>query len=816
MSGVFYLFDQDGFIVRWNNNFQIITGYNDEEIHKRHVLDFIPEDEQAMIGEKIQEVFVKGFSSVEGNLLGKSGNKTPYFFTGSRVQIGEKLYLTGTGLDISERIYREKESMRYLQTQTVINKLLQSSIESHSLEKQLWIVLDIILTGVWIQNLNKGAIFLKDLDSNEMVLMAHRGIDSQLLKSCACITSGKCLCGRVLESGVIVFADSSKDNYLSHDKEVIPHAHYCVPISSGLRILGVLNLFLPSGHIKTPEEEEFMHSISNTLSGIIERRQLVDKLNNAVGLAQKANTAKSQFLASMSHEIRTPMNAILGMGEVLRDSELNIEQNKTLKILTNAGNSLLALINDILDLSKIEAGQLQIETASFNICELVEETHQILAHKASEKGINFTFKFHPDCPHLVVGDSQRLRQVLLNLIDNAIKFTTKGDVALAVTKQQYDYIQFNISDTGIGISQDHIKKIFDPFMQADGSTSKRFGGTGLGLSICSHLIKAMGGEIQVQSKENKGSVFDFTIRLPKSDPAFSDDKLVEVVRKSERRDVTHQQIPHTSLKILLVDDEETNRMVITLFLKKTDHKITEAVNGEEAIKLFKSDTFDLVLMDMQMPVLNGLTATQQIRDWEKEQKRQPTIIIALTANAMRKDVERALEAGCDIHISKPIRKAHLFETISNIQSNDGPQQSLLANTDTVYNQYEDRQSFSSSLNNIKDPENSSINMATLDQLKKEFGGKIDHSLKFFLQKLPDNMKAISKALEMENCDQLSSAAHKLKGTSLIFGAEKLAGIAHQLEVIGKSGQLPDDNALLLRMIDEMKSVKNEINKLLIG
>ncbi|MBF0445598.1 MAG: response regulator [Magnetococcales bacterium] len=642
--------------------------------------------------------------------------------------------------------------------------------------------------------------------------MAHRGISNTILNNCARISPGQCLCGQALETGVIVFADSGEDFHSIQDKDKIPHAHYCVPISSGSNILGVLNLYLPSGHSRNPEEEEFMHTISNTLSGIIERQQLVDKLNKAVDLAQKANTAKSQFLASMSHEIRTPMNAILGMGEVLRDSDLSEEQRNILKILTNSGNSLLALINDILDLSKIEAGQLQIETASFNLYDLVEGTHQILTQKASDKGIKFTFNFYPDCPHIVVGDSQRLRQVLLNLIDNAIKFTFKGDVILTVTKQQYDYIQFKVSDTGIGIPQKYLKKIFDPFKQADGSTSKRFGGTGLGLSICSHLIEAMGGKIQVQSQENKGSIFDFTIQLPKSDTAVSNARLVEVVRKSKRRDEAYQYNLGNNIKILLVDDDEANRMVIALFLKKTAHKITEAVNGEEAVKLFKSDTYDLVLMDMQMPVLDGLLATKQIRLWEKKKKCQPAKIIALTANAMREDIEKALGAGCDMHISKPIRKAHLFETISQIKTKYDYQQPLMAAQDTINSAYSTNKSNS---NIIKNSENLSINMVTLDKLKEEFGGKLDYSLKLFLKKLPDNMKAVSDALEMEDSKELSRAAHKIKGTSLIFGAEKLADMAYQLEIIGKSDKLPKDSSILLGMIEEVNSVKNAINKLLI-
>ena len=671
MSGIFYLFDKAGLIQRWNRNFQEITGYSDEEMRHKHVLDFIPEDERVLVGERIQQVFVGGYASVEGHLLSKTGQKTPYYFTGTRVEIGGSQYLTGTGLDISERIAQEEQTRRFLQTQTVINALLQSMTEIRTLDRQLELALSLILSKGWMKTLDRGAIFLHDEDRNELVLRTQRGLATPLLKTCSRVRYGCCLCGRALELGEVVFAESSDLYHSNSYHGMQPHAHYCVPIVSGDEILGIINIYMPEGHKQDPEEEAFLVAIANTLSGIIERKKLDEALQRAKVMAEHANMAKSRFLAAMSHDIRTPMNAILGMGDVLRDSGLNPEQHNALKVLTHAGEGLLALINDILDLSKVEAGQLQMEVLSFDLYELIEGTRYIMYQNAQAKGLDFEFQIQPSCPRQVVGDPQRLQQVLLNLLGNAIKFTERGRISLLVEAAEGDYIKMVVSDTGIGIPEMQLGRIFDPFRQAEHDTSRRFGGTGLGLAICSRLVAAMGGKIEVESTLGEGTVFRVIVRLPKSKKAIADAELASVPGgEVEQKQVVVQSMAGDESKhILLVDDAEDNRFVITAFLKRTPHRLTTAINGEEAVRIFKSEVFDLVLMDMRMPVLDGFGATLQIRAWEHEQQRLPTPVIALTADAMREDVEKTASVGCDMHLSKPISKARLLDVISQFRSN---------------------------------------------------------------------------------------------------------------------------------------------------
>ncbi len=403
---------------------------------------------------------------------------------------------------------------------------------------------------------------------------------------------------------------------------------------------------------------------SAVLRDITERKRLAEHLQRAKERAEEASRAKSAFLAAMSHDIRTPMNAILGMGEVLRESGLNPEQNRVLNILTHAGESLLALINDILDLSKIEAGQLQMENVPFDLRELTRGTCHILHQKAETGGLTFQYRLQPDSPRVVVGDPQRLRQILLNLLGNAIKFTKRGGVTLTVEPVGADHVRFIVSDTGIGIKPENLDRIFNPFQQAEKFISREFGGSGLGLSICSRLVQAMNSEIEVESEEGRGSLFRFVVRLPRLEKVPAERELAHVTRTTERKKESTGPPPERVLNILLVDDAEDNRMVITAFLRKSPCRLVEVSNGEAAVKAYQSEPFDLVLMDMQMPILDGFGATKRIRDWERAQNRPRIPIIALTANAMKEDIEKAETHGCDLHLSKPVRRSHLLEVIN--------------------------------------------------------------------------------------------------------------------------------------------------------
>jgi PAS domain S-box-containing protein len=391
---------------------------------------------------------------------------------------------------------------------------------------------------------------------------------------------------------------------------------------------------------------------------VTERKRVEAELQQAKAAAESASRTKSDFLASMSHEIRTPMNAVMGIADLLAKTALTPEQDKYVQIFRRSGDNLLNLINDILDLSKVEASQLDLEQTGFSLSDHLEKAIEMVAAKAQEKGLTLTSAIAPDVSNDLVGDPTRLRQVLLNLLGNAIKFTEAGEVALKVARDPDGAVptalRFSVSDTGIGIASDKLGRVFERFTQADSSTTRRFGGSGLGLTISKRLVELMGGRIGVTSVVGQGSVFEFSVPF----------EVWAAANRPVSAPVGHgPEAPLPALRILMAEDSADNCTIALAYLEDTPYLIDVAETGLIACEMFKAGHYDLVLMDRQMPVMDGLTATRAIRAWERAHDRAPTPIIALTASALKGDRETCLAAGCTAYLTKPIKQDVLLQAI---------------------------------------------------------------------------------------------------------------------------------------------------------
>ncbi|HUS86797.1 MAG TPA: ATP-binding protein [Bacteroidales bacterium] len=394
-----------------------------------------------------------------------------------------------------------------------------------------------------------------------------------------------------------------------------------------------------------------------------------EKLAESIGKAIAATNAKSLFLANMSHEIRTPMNGIIGMTDILKESGLNDEQIDYLNIIEISGNNLLAIINDILDFSKIESGQIELENIEFNFRKVIDEVSRLLGDKAHRKGIYLKTIIDEQIPEIIFGDPVRIKQVLFNLVNNGIKFTTNGGVSLSVSLSDSDQLSialmFKVTDTGIGISEKGMTKLFKSFSQTDISTTREYGGTGLGLAISKRLVDLMQGKIGVESEVGRGSTFWFSASF-KADISIKQ----ESVPKSDTKGA-----PKTNkLSVLLAEDNVINLKVTSLILIRLGHDIEVAENGKIAIEKFAGKRFDVILMDIQMPLMDGIEATREIRMIESKNKTNTRIpIIAVTANAISGDRDRFLEAGMDNYISKPFKpdelEGILQSTVISVSSN---------------------------------------------------------------------------------------------------------------------------------------------------
>ncbi|HEU4415823.1 MAG TPA: PAS domain S-box protein [Candidatus Angelobacter sp.] len=615
----------DGIIVSWNRGAEALFGYRAEEIIGQSVTRLAPPDMVDKINDVIQRV--------------KCGEEMPTYDGRGLTKDGRVLDISAT---VSPVTNADGELVAVAAILRDISRRKRAETELNQSEQRYRLLFERNMAGVFRSSQNGN--FLDCNDAGAKILGYESGAD---------------LIGRPATD--VFFAPEEKEvvDQEMMRKGMVPNQELRMRRKDGSAVWVMSNTSIMEGGPGGPVVE-------GTFIDISARKQAEEQLRLAKEAAEAANRAKSEFLANMSHEIRTPMNGVIGMTELALDTDLSPVQRDYLNTVKASADALLTVINDILDFSKIEARKLEIERVGFSLREMVRGTLKGLAVRAREKNLALLCHFAPDAPDAVMGDPVRLRQILMNLVGNAVKFTQRGKIMVAVRKtfdsDQNGLVQFSVSDTGIGVPADKQKSIFDAFVQADTSATRVYGGTGLGLTIASQLVKLMGGQIWMESEVGKGSTFYFN--APLQPAAVAEVPVTPAVIEPIKRTPASQT---QKLRVLIAEDNPVNSRLAKHLVEKQGHFALAVGTGREALAALEREHFDMVLMDVQMPEMDGFEAARAIRESERGSARHLPII-AMTAHAMSGDRERCLAAGMDNYVTKPVDRSKLWEAIEATQA----------------------------------------------------------------------------------------------------------------------------------------------------
>lgn len=578
--------------------------------------------------------------------------------------------------------------------------------------------------------------------------------------------------------------------------------------------------------------------VLTSFEDVTELEEHKEELSKAKQVADEANRAKSEFLARMSHEIRTPMNAILGYTEVLRNGfdENTANREKYLATIQNSGEHLLALINDILDLSKVESGRMDLEIRPCQTNDILSHIVSVLKIKAEEKNISLEFRSDGKVPQTIHTDEIRLKQTLINLVGNAIKFTDQGGVTITarlVKRKRKPLVEFSVTDTGIGITPEQMQKIFDPFSQADSSITRRYGGTGLGLAISRQLAEKLGGDIRVESTPGQGSTFTIAIDPGPLKGVPLVDLDIHAPETQDRNPSAMQQTRFPGARILVVDDGESNRELVALLLKRSGAIVDQAENGQVALDRCAQHSYDVVLMDMQMPVMDGLTATRKLRE-----RGDMTPVVALTANVMRDDEKQCEEAGCTGFLAKPINSRRLFATLQQLlppEKVDSSGSQVISDTAKVPSELAGQTALDPSddatAENVASAEDQVLDM--VHQTQTELAATIQSPpadaapiestlplddedfrliVEIFVVRMRQKIEAMTHARKAGDFEELARLAHWLKGSGGTAGFHQFTEPAAELQQAAKQEDVDRVDALLSSVLNLASRIQMEISE----